>query len=339
MPINRLTTLFLILLKFYSEKILRTGRIASIMAIAASAILFALPRTSTAQKRSGTVKPEMVDHKYRITIGNQEMLIDPERGGRIVSLLMDNKDFLTDSTINNFNWGSTFWLSPQRDWNWPPSAEIDNKPYRASIENNTLIMTSMQDPKTGLVVTKNISGESASQSFVLQYTITNRSNLPQHVAPWEVTRVKPNGIAFFPAGKDNARGGLLPSTTLQDGIFWFTYDKQKLPLKGDRQIYADGSEGWLGQVNDNLLLLKKFPDISPEDTAPGEGEVELYASEVSDDNPGYVEIEHQGAFTTLQPGASFAWTCTWIFRKLPANVQVGKGNKALIEFVRKLIKE
>jgi hypothetical protein len=252
-------------------------------------------------------------------------------------LKIDGMDFLTDSTINQFNWGSTFWLSPQSDWNWPPSAEIDNRAYTVQLVDHSVVMTSAPDPKTGLVVTKQITGNAQKAAFVIRYTLTNRSEKPQKVAPWEVTRVKPNGIAFFPVGNDQARGGLLTSTVVQDGIFWYRYQTEKLPQKGDRQIYADGSEGWLAQVNGGVLLVKKFPDIAPEATAPKEGEVELFASEVSATNPGYVEIEHQGAYQTVLPGASTVWETTWILRKLPAEVDQRPGSRSLVNFVRKLI--
>jgi hypothetical protein len=303
----------------------------------ATCVMLLVQAELAAQLQPGRATPVLKGRGYVITLGNQQMIVDPARGGRIVSLLLNGEDFLTDSTVNDFNWGSTFWLSPQRDWHWPPSAEIDNKPYKASVENNALVMVSAPDRKTGLVVTKTIFGEPGKQAFVLQYTITNRSAASQKIAPWEVTRVKPDGMAFFPAGQGAARGGLLPLTTLQHGVFWFAYDKQKLPLKGDRQLYADGAEGWLAQVNGKQILVKQFPNILPGVTAPEEGEVELYASEVSPASPGYVEIEHQGAYVTLPPGASVTWTCTWFFRNLPAHIQPAQGNAALAAWVRKLI--
>jgi hypothetical protein len=278
------------------------------------------------------------DGTYSIAVQGQVMKMDPAKGGRITALLFNGNDFLTDSTINDFNWGSTFWPSPQSDWNWPPPAEIDNKPYRVMISGNTIRMTSLQDPKTGIVVEKEISGNINNQSFTVKYSMINHSGNVRKVAPWEITRVKTNGIAFFPTGKDQARGGLLPSTMVQNGIFWYVYQKDKLPVKGDRQIYADGSEGWLAQLNDDMILIKKFPDISLDETAPKEGEVELFASEVSPSNPGYVEIEHQGVYKTLQPGDTLTWETSWFLRKLPPAVSKQPGNSELPEFVRKIVK-
>ncbi len=198
------------------------------------------------------VVPATANDQYTIALEGQVLKINPAKGARITSLLLEGEDFLTDSTINDFNWGSTFWLSPQSDWNWPPSAEIDNKPYQAKITDNAVILTSLKDPKTGLVVVKEISGNAIDQSFIVKYTIRNESDRDQRAAPWEVTRVHTGGTAFFPTGKGQPRGGLLPSTLADNGIFLVCLSKDKLPVKGDRQIYADGEEGWLAQLNGSV---------------------------------------------------------------------------------------
>ncbi|MCF0072958.1 DUF4380 domain-containing protein [Dyadobacter sp. CY261] len=282
--------------------------------------------------------PKAQNGRYSIALDGQVMHINPAKGGRITSLIMDGEDFLTDSTVNDFNWGSTFWFSPQKDWKWPPSAEIDNQPYEAKVQGSALVLTSRQDRKTGLVVIKEISGNISKQSFIIKYTIRNASDAEQRVAPWEVTRVHTGGTAFFPVGLDKARGGLLHSTEVQQGVFWYVYQKEKLPAKGDRQIYADGSEGWLAQLNGDRLLVKQFPDITLEQTAPEEGEVELFASELSVNGSGYVEIEHQGAYLPIKPGSSVSWTTTWLLRKVPAVVDRSAGSRSLADYVRGIVK-
>jgi hypothetical protein len=288
--------------------------------------------------------PVLTDGRYSIKIGNQALEIDPAIGGRITALTLDGKNFLTDSTFNNANWGSTFWPSPQREWNWPPPPIIDNKPYTASVINNVLKMVSQKDPKFGWIVTKEISGNAKEESYKLKFTITNGSDRVQKVAPWEVTRVHTKGLTFFPIGGGERRGGLVPITVEKEGISWFTHVREKLPVRGDRQLYADGSEGWLAHINDDVILIKKFPDIPLEKNAPSipgkneEGEVELYASAVTDIRPGYVEIEHQGAYEELQPGASLTWEVVWYLRRLPAATKVEAGNRALVDLVRGVVK-
>ena len=171
----------------------------------------------------------------------------------------------------------------------------------------------------------------------MNYTITNTSQEVQKVAPWEVTRVKTHGIAFFPFGKGERRGGLIPFTKEKDGISWFHYQDSQLPAQGDRQLYSDGAEGWLAQVNGDVILIKKFIDVPFENNAPNEGEIEWYASPVK---PGksYVEIEHQGQYQELLPGNSLTWQVTWILRQLPQSVKPEVGNAALVEYVRKLVR-
>lgn len=274
---------------------------------------------------------------YEISpLKGQLMGIDPDKGGRITFLTIDGINFLTDSLVNKENWGSTFWPSPQSDWNWPPPAAWDNKPYTVQLEGNRLKMQGSVDPKSGLAVTKIFSANVKEGLYELEYVITNQSAVVKKVAPWEVTRVHPNGFSFFPMGKGDLRGGLMPQTKLENGICWYTYDQQKIPAKGDSQLYTDGSEGWFATVNGDVILIKKFPDIAFEAAAPKEGEVELYANK---DTPqkSYVEIEHQGAFTELPPGQSFSWKMQWYLRKLPRRIQPAPGNPELIDYVRKVV--
>ena len=53
--------------------------------------------------------------------------------------------------------------------------------------------------------------------------------------------------------------------------------------------------------------MKKFQDLQEGQAAPAEAEIQVYA------NPGktFVEIEEQGPYTTLEPGASVNWTVRW----------------------------
>ena len=56
---------------------------------------------------------EKIEGRYRIRIQNQFLEIDPSTGGRITSLVLNGQNFLTGRDVNDFNWGSTFWISPQ----------------------------------------------------------------------------------------------------------------------------------------------------------------------------------------------------------------------------------
>lgn len=292
---------------------------------------------SKAQKKLNKVSPTELNGVYSIKVGNAEMQVDPLIGGRITSLKLDGQEFLTGKEVNEINWGSTLWPSPQSVWSWPPPVALDSEPYSVAINGSVVKMVSQKDPKSGLVFTKEFSGNAKDSSFTLKYSITNEADTAQKVAPWEVTRVRTHGLAFFPFGEGARRGGLLPFLIEKDGISWFQYHEDRLPLKGDRQIYSDGSEGWMAQVNDRILLVKKFPDVPFEKNAPKEGEIELYASPVVS-GKSYVEIEHQGPYEELRPGETSVWQVTWYLRKLPTSIKAEPGNSKLIDYVRKVVK-
>ena len=62
---------------------------------------------------------------------------------------------------------------------------------------------------------------------------------------------------------------------------------------------ADG-KGWLAYLNKEkgLLLVKQFEDLVAGQPAPDEAEIQVYVNR----GKTYIELESQGAYTTLQPG-------------------------------------
>jgi len=118
-----------------------------------------------------------------------------------------------------------------------------------------------------------------------------------------------------------------------DGVAWFAYDAAA--ITADQKLFADGREGWIAHVDGDLLLVKSFADTLPAQAAPGEAEIEIYA------NAGhtYVEVENQGAYVSLAPGAATTWTVRWILRKLDlAATPALPGSAPLVDLVRSLVK-
>jgi hypothetical protein len=108
-------------------------------------------------------------------------------------------------------------------------------------------------------------------------------------------------------------------TTAAAGDLWY----QSAPVHHDSKAFADGS-GWLAQATpDRFLFLASFPDIQPTDAAPGEAEIEFFT------NSSYVELEAQGAYTTLAPGQALTWTVRWKLRRLPSSASLTVGDAQL----------
>ncbi|HKO92246.1 MAG TPA: hypothetical protein VJU61_13875, partial [Polyangiaceae bacterium] len=114
------------------------------------------------------------------------------------------------------------------------------------------------------------------------------------------------------------------------GITWV--DIAAAPA-ADSKLFQDGAEGWLAYVYRDLVFIKVFEDLSVEDAAPGEAEIEVFVSGSFD----YVEIEQQGPYTLLPVGSSASWRVAWLLRRLPASIDVTLGNPALVAWVREQV--
>ena len=66
------------------------------------------------------------DAKYSIQMTDLTMTID-SKGGKILSFKYKDAEVISQIRFPEA-FGSTFWTSPQKEWNWPPVPEYDNQP-------------------------------------------------------------------------------------------------------------------------------------------------------------------------------------------------------------------
>ena len=278
--------------------------------------------------------PTVSGSVYTYTFGDTIFAVDAAKGGRIVTFSLGGRNILTAAkNSGDNNWGSTLWPSPQSDWNWPPPAEIDPEPYTASLAGNILTLSSATASSLQLSATKKIFVDGAAGVVTIEYGLANRGTKARSVAPWEITRVAAAGLTFFPMGDGSPAKGSqdLLTLTLSGGVAWFAYDATKIP--NDQKVFADGHEGWIAHVNGDVLLVKAFTDIPAAQAAPSEAEIELY----TDAAHTYIEVENQGAYTRLAPGAGLSWTVRWYLRTLDSSVSVQVGSAGLLSTVRALV--
>jgi len=253
------------------------------------------------------------DQIYDFSVGKMSMRIAAERGGRIISLKYDGDEVISQLQFPNM-YGSTFWTSPQSEWNWPPVREHDAMPYSVEKTDDSIVMTSQLSQKLPLRIRKTFTKDEANESIVITYSITNESDVARKVAPWEITRVPSEGVVVFDAEVESITPAGLMSFVSKNDLAYYEIDH----VEGqNRKINADG-KGWLGYVNNGLLLLKQFPDLTSLQPAPGEAEIQVYVHQ----GKMYVEIESQGAYTELQPGQTLDWTVRW--RLVPIDSSVTK---------------
>lgn len=276
--------------------------------------------------------------KYLIKQGELVMEVNPAVGGRISSVKYGNQEILITSNLtNSMLWGSVLWSSPQSDWTWPPVDVLDNKPYRGSVANNRLILTSDVDEKTGYQFVKSYGISSTrSDAFAINYRIYNHSDVAKLVAPWELTRVPTSGIVFFPTGEKKLESGIFYPLVVQEigDISWFLYDAEKI-RDDHHKMMTDGKEGWLAYSDRGYILIKEFDDVPVERIANNEGEIELF----TDAKKTYLEIQQQGPTKMLEPGEHLEWEVVWHIKKLPSEIPVTVGSDDLVNYVRYVLED
>jgi hypothetical protein len=265
------------------------------------------------------------DGKYTLQNGDRTMVIDAAKGGKILSLKYGERE-----VISQLRWpeafGSTFWTSPQKEWNWPPVPEYDKRPYTVEQKDGVLTLTSEVSERMKYRIRKAFAVDERDGAFVITYTIINESDEVRRVAPWEITRVQnEGGLIFFEAPVEGITPAGLMDFKDAFGAAWYQTDE----TNGNRKVNADG-KGWLAYYNNGLLLVKQFDDLDASQPAPDEAEIQVYVNR----GKAHIELESQGAYTTLQPKESVNWTVRWYLQ--PSDLPVEPSEK-LLKLARKQI--
>jgi hypothetical protein len=265
------------------------------------------------------------DGKYTLQNGERTMVIDAAKGGKILSLKYGERE-----VISQLRWpeafGSTFWTSPQKEWNWPPVPEYDKRPYTVEQKDGVLTLTSEVSERMKYRIRKAFAVDERDGAFVITYTIINESDEVRRVAPWEITRVQnEGGLIFFEAPVEGITPAGLMDFKDAFGAAWYQTDE----TNGNRKVNADG-KGWLAYYNNGLLLVKQFDDLDASQPAPDEAEIQVYVNR----GKAHIELESQGAYTTLQPKESVNWTVRWYLQ--PSDLPVEPSEK-LLKLARKQI--
>ena len=272
-----------------------------------------------------------VDDGFVIKAGNVTMTVSAKEGGKIMSYKYDDKEMLSQLRMAN-QYGSTFWTSPQKEWNWPPVTEFDRGAYTdetdASKSSQTLLLTSQVARKLPFQIQKQYTPDPKGKFIRVSYTIINKGDTERQVAPWEISRVVADeaGLIFFDAPVEGVTpAGLIPFKG-EAGASWYSFEQ----ASQNRKINADG-KGWLAYAADGLLMIKKFDDLTPSQPAPDEAEIQVYVNQ----GKTYIELESQGEYRKLAPGESLTWTVDWYLISVKDELVP---SKKLLNLVQKTIK-
>ncbi len=272
-----------------------------------TSVLMAMTIGCTAVQAQPFGAPSGPSDPHTLKCGHQTMTIDAGRGGKILSLKYDDQEVISQSKFPE-SFGSTFWTSPQKEWNWPPVPEFDKQAYTVEEKDGRLIMTSPISNRLGFRIRKAFAIDEKDDAFVITYSIINESNDTRKVAPWEITRVtNDGGLIFFDAPLDGITPANLMDFKAEHGAVWYTPDV----TNENRTIHADG-KGGLAYANNGMLLVTEFDGLKRGGSAPNEAEIQVYVNR----GKTYIELESQGAYTTLQPKEELNWTVRWYLKPI-----------------------
>ena len=276
------------------------------------------------------VKPIIDGGRHVLAWDDVRVEIDAAIGGRVTALRFGGRNLLTEPAADAGNYGSTFWPSPQTAWGWPPLAEIDHGPYRAELEPAAITMRSAINPALGVEVEKRFAADAARGAVTFDFAIHNLTEVPVQLAGWQITRVPPGGLSLFPTGAGDNPPCPPSNLAVREamGVTWYAYDAAA--VTEHQKLFADGREGWLAHVDGDAVLVKTFAIVPRAAQAPGEAQIEIYA------NPSltYIEIEAQGPYETVAPGAALTWRVVWLVRRLTADIPRTVGSAPLLDFIR-----
>mmetsp|Transcript_78848 Transcript_78848/g.225867 ORF Transcript_78848/g.225867 Transcript_78848/m.225867 type:complete len:399 (-) Transcript_78848:240-1436(-) len=310
--------------------------------------------TTKAPEKKDTYHPGF---KLNFTVGSDELSLEliNVKGGLVQAFKLNGHSIVLNRPFPDQMDGSQFWPSPQSraSWGtaWPPPAQIDpvpsmaswlprqdqttveSYPYTAEIYRQTCMvkLTSLPATSCDVQVKKSFSILADRGAVVLDYELVNTNTTARWWAPWEITRVPPNGLTFY-ATADTPPRWADPSKKfmVKDGVgaTWFQHNASA-PAGG--KLLANSSAGFLAHTDGKVLLVKCFEKISAKaSAAPGEAQIELY-------NEGnYVEVEQQGAYQQIRAGSSLRWRVLWFLRRLPSGAKATVADAQLVGFARNL---
>jgi hypothetical protein len=283
---------------------------------------------------------------YQLKVCDVTLDADPTIGGRIASLTIASTSIIEPHTATTYTaadasnmTGITFWTSPQSGWGtstWPPVAAIDGNAYTVTDDGSTsghLVLSGSADTTLGAKVTKDISADSSTGWISIKYTITATKAI--HAAPWQIARVPRAGLVYFPCSTTALKSPTVTWTLSQTGGYDWIDDKSQTTVSaasdGSKYV-ADGAAvsgqtyTWLAYVLSGNLLLFKYPDVAKASFATGEADTEVYPG------AGYIELESQGAYTSMATNDTLSWTIQVRVVAIPSNVTVGANSTTLTDF-------
>ena len=287
-----------------------------------------------------------------LTTERVSIIVTPEPGGRIMSLMLDGVEVLfgleelrgrridlsgvsdVRAKKRELGWlhygGHKTWLAPQTNWTDAlPFLDLDSGSYDLAVEGGSkgqlVQLTSPIDGETGIQLTRSVSVSEGSR-VEIQNGMINRSTEETSWGVWGVTQVNGPGMAVIPinrksafpvgvkayAGEGRSQEVMDQYVKLCDGLAVITCQEVEQFKYG-----TDSTDGWilalLDQGKDHWLAFMKIFSPTPGAAYPHGTTAEVYDSPLLP----YFEMEVHSPIQTLAPGEAYSHKETWVLDWLP----------------------
>jgi hypothetical protein len=270
---------------------------------------------------------------YRLTNGLIEARVVTDIGPRIMEFgpagganLLQAREGIggTGEDKYMFRGGWRLWVAPER---METTYALDNSPCQAEVvDDTTLRVTGPPQPQAGIQKRIDVSLSPGAARLRLVSHIKNVSDHALTYAAWSLPVLRPGGRAFVPLDV----GSLTAFDAIRRIILW-SYARFADPRYhfGDRliqidqarvraapaspsgrradesKIGVDSGQGWVAYLLDGTLFLKRFPHDAGGQYPDGGATIEVYS------NHEFLELEHLGPLTTIQPGEEIVLPEDW----------------------------
>ena len=222
---------------------------------------------------------------------------------------------LTGNEWVNFG-GDKTWPAPEAEWKnytrysrWMPPPGFDGEPATATMEGNTIVLTSPIDRFYGVRAVRRIALRPDAAVLTITTIYERVTGSPARIGVWVITQFKDPVAVYlpipanstFPNGHFVFRDTPWPQLTARNGLIEVTRDPKanhKLGSDADRML-------WVGET---AMCLVDSPRVAGAEYPDRGASAEVYTNS---DPKAYVELETLGPLSVMKPGNRIQQTNTY----------------------------
>lgn len=300
----------------------------------------------------------------RISGGGTQVLVQPQYGGRIVSLQFSSSgELLAAAPANwhpeisacpplNTKWlqdaGQVIWAGPQSTWwadetalqqkgdrkvNWPPDPDWSLACFEV-IERSAarIVMRSPRSRVTGLQLTKTVDCLSDGRVRVHAMAV-NHAEKPAYRDLWFNFRAPAQGEEFVPvASMEDVRREKSGGSRFVNGMHTLELENPPGGGRTDNKVYIKPSAGWIAYLGKGGFFVIAFEVPPVSQVATGHSPVEIYRS-LASDGAAVLELETHSPCSEIPPHGRIEAEQVWTF----VAYRGGESAEARAKFLREKI--